>query len=107
MAEEDRGIGVGATLMAFFLGGLVGAGVALLLAPASGRETRQKIKDFTDDAKVKAEQYIDEVKTKAQSAMEKGKEFVDEKKTVFSKAVEAGKAAYDEEKGKLGGEQAG
>jgi len=46
MADEERGYGVGPTLLGFFLGGLVGAGVALLLAPKSGTETRQIIKEF-------------------------------------------------------------
>jgi gas vesicle protein len=104
MGEEERG-GAGATLMAFFLGGLVGAGFALLLAPASGKETRERIKGFTDEAMEKAEQYIDEAKTKANVAVEKGKQFVEEKKTVISKAVEAGIEAFDKEKEKAGQEQ--
>jgi gas vesicle protein len=100
MAEEERNFGAGPTLMAFFIGGLVGAGVALLLAPASGKETRKKIKELTDEAKEKAEEYVDEIKAKASSAVEKGKEFIEEKKTVISKAVEAGKEAFDKEKEK-------
>ncbi len=104
MREEER-TSIGATLMAFFIGGLVGAGVALLVAPASGKQTREKIKGFTDEALEKAEQYMDEVKAKATSAVEKGKHFVEEKKTVISRAVEAGKDAYDREKEKPGMEE--
>ena len=101
MAEEDRGFGAGSTLLAFFLGGIVGAGVALLLAPASGRETRRRIKDLAEDAKEKAGHYVEDVKTKASSYVEKGKGFIEDQKAVFSKAVEAGKEAYDKEKEKL------
>ena len=104
MAEEERSFGAGPTLMAFFIGGLVGAGVALLLAPASGKETRKKIKELTDEAKEKAEEYVDEIKVKASSAVEKGKEFIEEKKTVISKAVEAGKEAFEKEKEKTAAE---
>lgn len=104
MANDDRGFGVGPALLAFFLGGLVGAGVALLVAPASGKETRKKIKDFTEDAKEKAEYYMDEIKTKATSYVDKGKEYIDEKKSVISKAVEAGKEAFHKEKEKQGAE---
>jgi gas vesicle protein len=32
--------------VAFLLGAALGAGVALLLAPASGRETRQKLAEY-------------------------------------------------------------
>ncbi len=101
MGEENRGFGPGATLLAFFLGGVVGAGVALLVAPASGRETRRMIKDLSEDAKERTEHYLDEVKTKAATVVEKGKGFIEEKKSVFSKAFEAGKDAYDQEKDKL------
>ena len=46
MSEEERGYSAGSTLLAFFLGGLVGAGVALLIAPKSGPETRKIIKEY-------------------------------------------------------------
>ena len=36
--------------IAFLIGGAIGAGVALLFAPASGIETRKRIKDGFDDA---------------------------------------------------------
>jgi len=62
MAEEERGYGAGSSLLAFFLGGLVGAGVALLLAPKSGSETRQMIKEYAGEAKEKADGYLEKVK---------------------------------------------
>ena len=52
--REDEGYGAGSIFLSFLLGGLVGAGFALLLAPQSGRETRQKIREFTDDVTEKA-----------------------------------------------------
>ena len=43
-ASENRGsAGAGLTLMGFALGAVVGAGVALLLAPDSGKKTRQRL----------------------------------------------------------------
>ncbi len=38
-------------VLAAFTGAVVGAGVALLFAPASGKETREKIGDKLSDAK--------------------------------------------------------
>jgi gas vesicle protein len=116
MAEEERGYSAGSTLLAFFLGGLVGAGVALLLAPKSGSETRQLIKEYAGDAREKAEGYlekakgsastvVDKVKESAATVLEKGKEFVEEQKTIITSAVEAGKEAYEKEKEKLAGER--
>lgn len=105
MEQQERGSNAGSILLAFFIGGLVGAGVALLTAPQAGSETRKKIKEFAEDTKDKAEVYYDKVKDKTESAIEKGKEFIDEKKTVITKAVEAGKEAFNKEKDKVIGEQ--
>ncbi|NWG01616.1 MAG: YtxH domain-containing protein [Syntrophaceae bacterium] len=102
MGNEERSHGTGSIILAFFIGGLVGAGVALLLAPQSGKETRQKIKELADEAKEKATHYAEEVKSKVTSTVEKGKELVEEKKSLISTALEAGKEAYTKEKEKLG-----
>jgi len=98
--EEDR-CSAGPLILGFFIGGLVGAGVALLLAPQPGRETQQKIKELTDEAKEKAAKYAVEIKSKVTSTVEKGKELVEEKKSLVTAAVEAGKEAYQKEKEKL------
>ena len=102
MGNEESGCSTGSIILAFFIGGLVGAGVALLIAPQSGKETRQKIKELADDAKEKATQYAEEVKSKVTSTVGKGKELVEEKKSLITTAVEAGKEAYVKEKEKLG-----
>lgn len=41
--EPRNSSSIGLTLMGFALGAVVGAGLALLLAPASGRRTRQRL----------------------------------------------------------------
>ena len=102
MGNEESGRSTGSIILAFFIGGLVGAGVALLLAPQPGKETRQKIKELADEAKEKAAKYAEEVKSKVTSTVEKGKELVEEKKSLITTAVEAGKEAYVKEKEKLG-----
>lgn len=56
-------------LMAFLLGAAVGAGVALLLAPATGDEVRKKLSDgarrLGDDLDDKLKTAKDEVKSRA------------------------------------------
>ena len=84
-------------LSAFVLGGIVGAGVALLLAPQSGTEARRKIEELTDDVKEKAADYADIAKEKVVSTVDKAKELYKEKKVAVSAAVEAGKEAYEKE----------
>ncbi len=57
------------SLMAFLLGAAVGAGVALLLAPATGDEVRKKLADSArrlgDDLDDKLKTAKDEVKSRA------------------------------------------
>ena len=98
MGNEEGGHSAGSLILAFFVGGLVGAGVALLLAPLPGKEAREKIKKLTEDAKEKAGQYAEEVKGKVTATVEKGKEVVGEKKSLVTAAIEAGKEAYQKEK---------
>jgi gas vesicle protein len=98
MGQQDSGYGAGSVLLSFFIGGIIGAGVALLTTPKTGPETRKIIRDFAEDARDKAEEYVGQVKEKAGDYVEKGKEFLDNQKNIISRAVEAGKEAYDREK---------
>ena len=99
MRHED-GYSEGSVLLSFLLGGLVGAGVALLLAPDSGKETRRKLREVAEDATDRAGDYVEDVKGRVTSAIEKGKDFYQDKKSIIATAVEAGKEAYEREKEK-------
>ena len=86
---EEKDYGAGSLLFSFLLGSLVGAGIALLIAPQTGRETREKIKEYAESAKEKAAESVQKIK----SALE-------EKTSVLSAAVEAGREAYKKEANK-------
>jgi len=101
MGNEEGHYSAGSLILGFFIGGLVGAGVALLLAPQPGTETRQKIRELAEDAKGKAVEYAEEAKGKVTSTVGKAKEIFEEKKSLVTAAVEAGKEAYEKEKEKL------
>jgi gas vesicle protein len=98
MGREDGGFSAGTVLLSFFMGGIIGAGVALLVAPRTGEETRKMIKDMAEEAKEKAESYYEQAKEKASSYVEKGKDLIDKEKNIITKAVETGKEAYQKEK---------
>jgi gas vesicle protein len=98
---KDEGYSSGSLFLSFLLGGVVGAGLALLLAPQSGKETREKIRDVADDIKEKTTGYIDDAKKKAMSFVDEGKEFYEGKKSLVKSAVDAGKEAYEKEKERL------
>ena len=59
--EDDNGAVV---LMSFLIGGIVGAGLALLFAPYSGRKMRGRIADMADDVRDYAGDYAKKLKDK-------------------------------------------
>jgi gas vesicle protein len=95
MADRNE---VGKIALAFVVGGVVGALTGILLAPMSGAETRQKIKEVSVNTKDKALEKIDEAKSGASSLFARGKDKVGEFKTSVSAAVDAGKEAYKQKK---------
>jgi gas vesicle protein len=54
--SRDDGAGAGSILLAFILGAVSGAAVALLYAPATGRETREYLGDKAAEARATAYQ---------------------------------------------------
>jgi len=46
MAHNDNGVAAGTVVVSFLAGAALGAGLALLYAPKSGRETREQIADL-------------------------------------------------------------
>jgi len=80
---------VGGYVAALAIGAAIGAGLALLYAPRSGKETRALLAEKGRDLKGKADDLLEETK-----------EFVQAKKSEIVAAVEAGKQAMREERAK-------
>lgn len=104
---DDRGFSPGAVGLAFVTGALVGAAAALLLAPQSGRETREQMRGYARrtednlrDLAGKATEALDQV-------VERGREVLQEKKTILSEAFDAGRDAMRRERERLAGEKKG
>ena len=98
MSNEDRGISAGTVLVSFVAGAALGAGLALLYAPKSGRDMREAIADMAEDAVDKIKEYSKEAQEKIKTAVEEGKETVNEKKSILASAIEAGREAMLKEK---------
>ena len=96
MSENDGG-----TQFGFFLAGLgIGAVVALLFAPRSGKETRDYIAQKAEEGRDFVVSKSEEIRKQAEDAVEKGRDLVTKQKELLSAALEAGKQAYQEEKAK-------
>jgi len=100
MAQEGSS-GVCAVMSSFFLGGLIGAGVALLITPMTGEETRGQIRGFAGNVKEKADDYYEQIKETVASSLENGKGLIEEKKRLITNAVQAGIEAYEKKKREL------
>ena len=70
----------------------IGTAAAMLLAPRSGEETQQLLKDKANDAKRRAE----ELRDSAAQVIDRGKEKVRHQAQNLSAAIEVGKRAYRE-----------
>lgn len=81
----------------FFLGGLIGAAAALLLAPKAGRETREIIAERGGDVARKAQELANEAQGRAGEWLDKSRELFEEQTQRLMGAFEAGKDAMREE----------
>lgn len=87
--ESEFESGSATWLLAFILGGLLGAAAALLFAPKSGRQTREQLKDIAQDAREKAGSYYDQARGTISTAMQKGAEVFKQKKEEIKSEVES------------------
>lgn len=102
---DDRGCSLGAVRLAFVTGGLTGAAVALLLAPQSGRESREQVRGYARRAEDHVHELADKATQVLDQAVDKGREFIKEKQAVVTEAVEAGRTAMQWERERLSGEK--
>ena len=79
MAKDNSG----SVMVAFVIGALTGAAVALLFAPATGEETREYLG-----------QKAREGKDKAREAMDQGREYYRSQRENLVTAVERGREAF-------------
>lgn len=81
-------------VLAFLVGGLVGAVLGVLYAPSSGKETRQKLKDWGEDMTDKVNGLGDDLKSKTKDILAESREKILSQKERIEEALEAGKNAF-------------
>jgi gas vesicle protein len=82
---KDEGTGAGSILLAFLLGAVSGAAVALLYAPVSGQETREFLGEKTREGR-----------ERAMEAAQRGREAINQGRETLTSAIERGKEAYQQ-----------
>ena len=81
----------------FFLGGVVGAAAALLLAPKTGRETRDLLLERGNEVARQAQAMANDAQGRAGDWLDKSRELFEEQTQRLMGAFEAGKDAMREE----------
>ncbi len=110
MADKDNSALVGALMLV--AGGIIGAGVALLFAPQSGKATRRDIARYTKKVRRKAEGVVDDftgtvsdmveaVGEKASEILDRGKDLALDAKQDLLKAIEEGQDKLEKQKRRL------
>lgn len=110
----DNGNEFGAFLSGLLIGGLVGAAAALLMAPQSGEETREQIKqrgielrDRADEEikhfRAQADQALADVRAQSAELQKKASTSLEEARTRVSGAIEEGKEAAKKIRSPKGG----
>jgi len=99
--SEERGYSGSAIALGFILGGALGASLALLFAPESGRRTRERLRDLAADMRDKTIDLSEDLRDRAEDAVERSREVLEEKKSILSAAVQAGKEAMQRERDRL------
>jgi gas vesicle protein len=82
---SNNGSSAGQVLVAFALGAIAGAAVALLYAPASGEETRRRLAEKARESR-----------DKASALAREGRDFVQRQRENIATAVEHGREAFQQ-----------
>jgi gas vesicle protein len=91
-------------MLAFLSGAALGAVTALLLAPQSGRESRDQLRRYARHAEDNLRDLAERAGNVLEEAVDEGKEFVETKKSVLREALEAGREAMKREHERMRGE---
>jgi gas vesicle protein len=82
---KDESAGAGSVLLAFLLGAVSGAAVALLYAPATGRDTREYLGEKAREGRERAAE-----------AAQKGRQALNQGRETLNSAIERGREAYQQ-----------
>jgi len=107
--KSDEGVKVAA---AFLIGGAIGAAIALLYAPQSGRETRSDIRrtarrvrreaaDLVEDTIGRVDDFVDETKEIVSEIIDRGAELSGAARKEIVKTLEQGQKSIEKQKNRI------
>jgi gas vesicle protein len=110
--EDDMDRDAARIFGAFLIGGLIGAAIAILYAPQSGRETREDISraarrvkkstvNVAEDIVESVNEFASEVKDKATDIIDRGRDLSDSAKREILKTLEHGQKAIEKQRKRI------
>jgi gas vesicle protein len=95
-------------ILAFMLGGVIGAGIALLYAPRSGKESREEISRLMDKVKgqavmrekkleLKMFRAVDDISNRVIDILSEGREISEARKEELLKAITDARRSLDQD----------
>ena len=98
--NEDIKKGKLSMVIPFLIGGLVGAGAALLLAPKSGKDLRKDMNELANSARDKVAETVVKGRELYDEGVTTVKDIYGDGITAVKEGIEAGKTAYVKEQAK-------
>jgi gas vesicle protein len=106
MADERGGSGA-TVVLAFLSGAALGAVAALLLAPQTGRDSREQLRGYARRAEDKLRDLAGRAGDAFEEAVDEGKDVLEKRKSVLREAFEAGREAMQRERDRMKGQEQG
>lgn len=97
MADQQGGASAGSVALAFLSGILLGATTAFLLAPQTGRESRERLLGMARRTGEDFRDWSGKASGTWEDVLTKGREFVGEASSIVRDAVDAGREAIQRE----------
>ncbi len=93
MVSDAGDLGSGSVTFAFLSGVVLGAAGALLLAPQSGRETRERLRDYAEETKDRWNRLAEQAESGIDKATEKGHQLMEEGRSRAQQTFRKGRHA--------------
>lgn len=100
MGDDCRCTGAASVFLGFVMGAAIGGGIALLTAPRTGKETRERIREGAEDFEALVKETTADAEARLRKAVADTKDLLQKKQEQLRSAVEAGKEAMAAEREK-------
>lgn len=101
--SNDKEVSAGTMALLFLSGAAIGAGVALLLAPQSGRQSQEQLRGYAKRAQDGLHEFVEHASEAIAQTVEKGQELLQAKSSVVAEAIGAAGDRLREERERMAG----